>query len=92
LLFAAVVRKAGEAKLMSDDDFTVDGNLIEARRSPKSFRSRGEDPSEDKDQGGPRNRWVNFLGEKRSNETISIRAIPRGCWPPLVVEGTYALA
>src|SRR5262249_37298087 len=40
LFFDAVVRQAREAKLMSDDHFTVDGTLIEAWASLKSFRPR----------------------------------------------------
>jgi transposase len=48
---------------LSDEHFTVDGTLIEAWASHKSFRSKegGEPPSE-------RGREVNFHGEKRSNE------------------------
>lgn len=67
--FDAVVRQAREANLMSDDHFTVDGTLIEAWASLKSFRPKGEDRSADKDQGDPGNRWVDFHGEKRSNDT-----------------------
>jgi transposase len=69
LFFDAVVKQAREAKLMSDDHFTVDGTLIEAWASLKSFRPKGEDRSGDKDQGDPGNRWVDFHGEKRSNDT-----------------------
>lgn len=69
LFFEAVVRQAREAELMSDDHFTVDGTLIEAWASLKSFRPKGEDRSGDKDQGDPGNRWVDFHGEKRSNDT-----------------------
>ena len=69
LFFDAVVRQAREAKLMSDDHFTVDGTLIEAWASLKSFRPKGDDGSGDKDQGDPGNRWVDFHGEKRSNDT-----------------------
>jgi hypothetical protein len=54
---------------MSDDHFTVDGTLIEAWASLKSFRPKGEERSGDKDQGDPGNRWVDFHGEKRSNDT-----------------------
>ena len=68
LFFDSVVRQAREAELMSDDHFTVDGTLIEAWASLKSFRPKGEDRG-DKDQGDPGNRWVDFHGEKRSNET-----------------------
>ena len=41
---------------MSDDHFTVDGTLIEASASLKSFRPKEEDGSGDKDQGDPGNR------------------------------------
>lgn len=69
LFFDAVVRKAREAQLMSDDHFTVDGTLIEAWASLKSFRPKGEDKSQrpsDEDHGNP---TVDFHGEKRSNKT-----------------------
>jgi len=69
LFFEAVVKQAREAGLMSDDHFTVDGTLIEAWASLKSFRPKGEDRSGDKDQEDRGNRWVDFHGEKRSNET-----------------------
>jgi len=69
LFFDAVVGQARGAGLMSDDHFTVDGTLIEAWASLKSFRPKGEERSGDKDQGDPGNRWVDFHGEKRSNET-----------------------
>ncbi len=45
LFFEAVVRQARGAGLMSDDHFTVDGTLIEAWASLKSFRPKGEDRS-----------------------------------------------
>jgi transposase len=76
LFFDAVVRQAREAELMSDDHFTVDGTLIEAWASLKSFRPKGEDRSNDKDQGDPGNRWVDFHGEKRSNDTHESRTDP----------------
>lgn len=68
--FDTVVRLARKEDLLSDDHFTVDGSLIEACASLKSFRPKGEDPSDrpttDDDPGNP---TVNFRGEKRSNET-----------------------
>lgn len=66
--FAVVVEQAQQAGLMSREHFTVDGTLIEAWASLKSFR-----PKDGK--GGPRggtgssNRWVNFRGHKRRNDT-----------------------
>jgi transposase len=76
LFFDAVVRQARGAGLMSDDHFTVDGTLIEAWASLKSFRPKGEERSGDKDQGNPGNRWVDFHGEKRKNETHESRTDP----------------
>jgi transposase len=69
LFFEVVVGQARGAGLMSDDHFTVDGTLIEAWASLKSFRPKGEDRSKDNDRGDPGNRWVDFHGEKRKNET-----------------------
>ena len=76
LFFDAVVSQAREAKLMSEDHFTVDGTLIEAWASLKSFRPKEEDHPGDKDQGDPGNRWVDFHGEKRSNDTHESKTDP----------------
>jgi transposase len=51
LFFEAVVGQARGAGLMSDDHFTVDGTLIEAWASLKSFRPKGDDRSGDKGPG-----------------------------------------
>jgi transposase len=64
-----VVKAAKEAKLMSDDHFTVDGTLIEAWASLKSFRPRDEKPSDRPPPDDPGNPTVNFHGQKRSNDT-----------------------
>jgi transposase len=69
LFFDAVVNQAREANLISNDHFSVDGTLIEAWASLKSFRPKGQDQSGDNDQGDRGNRWVDFHGEKRSNDT-----------------------
>src|SRR5512137_61506 len=74
--FDAVVQQARQGGLMSDDHFTVDGTLIEAWASLKSFRPKGEDGSGDNDQGDAGNRWVDFHGEKRSNETHESKTDP----------------
>jgi len=66
--FQQVVRQARGAKLMSGEHFTVDGTLIEAWASLKSFKpkaDKGRRPPPD-DPGNPS---VDFHGEKRSNET-----------------------
>ncbi len=67
--FAAVVGQARDAHLMSHDHFTVDGTLIEAMASLKSFRRKDEVPVDREPPDDPGNPTVNFHGEKRSNET-----------------------
>lgn len=67
--FDEVVLQAAGLGLLSDEHFTVDGTLIEAAASLKSFRSKDEPPYQRPDGGSDGNRWVNFHGEKRSNET-----------------------
>jgi len=72
--FGLVVEEAKRLDLMSDEHFTVDGTLLEACASLKSFQKvdRGEDPPAD-DPGNP---TVNFHGEKRSNATHISRTDP----------------
>ena len=55
--------------LMSDEHFTVDGTLIEAWASMKSFRPKDENPSDRTPSDDPGNPTVDFHGEKRSNAT-----------------------
>src|SRR5689334_6778148 len=65
--FGLVVAKAQELNLMSDEHFTVDGTLLEACASLKSFKKvdgGAEPPSDD-----PGNPTVDFHGEQRSNDT-----------------------
>ena len=66
--FDEVVAQAQERKLLSDEHFTVDGTLIEAAASLKSFRRRDAQPSEEPPDD-PGNPTVDFHGEKRSNKT-----------------------
>src|SRR5512138_233876 len=66
---AEIVQRARGAQLMSDDHFTVDGTLIEAWASLKSFRPKGEKPEGRPPPDDPGNPTVNFHGQKRSNET-----------------------
>jgi len=65
--FQLVVEQARDLNLMSDEHFTVDGTLLEACASLKSFKKvgGGEEPPPD-DTGNP---TVDFHGEKRSNQT-----------------------
>lgn len=66
-LFDAVVRAAGERGLLSDEHFTVDGSLIEAAASLKSFKPRDGAPPEDGGSGS--DPLVDFRGQRRSNAT-----------------------
>jgi transposase len=64
---ALVVERARVAGLVSDEHFTVDGTLLEAWASLKSFQPKdGEQGAPPDDPGNP---TVNFHGQKRSNET-----------------------
>ena len=66
-LFDQVVVEADRQKLLSDEHFSVDGTLIEAAASIKSFRRRDEEQQPpDDDPGNPS---VDFRGERRRNET-----------------------
>jgi transposase len=65
--FAQVLRIAEWQSLISDEHFTVDGTMIEAWASVKSFTKKDGSGPPPSDQG--RNPTVDFKGEKRSNET-----------------------
>jgi hypothetical protein len=65
--FAQVLDQARANDLLSDEHFSVDGTLIEAWASQKSFqRKDGNQAPPPDDPGNP---TVNFHGEKRSNDT-----------------------
>ena len=64
--FQAVLEQAREVGLLSDEHFTVDGTLIEAWASHKSFRPKDEDGS---GSGGARPSERDFHGERRKNDT-----------------------
>ena len=65
--FRAVVAQARTLRLLSDEHFTVDGTLVEAWASLKSFKRSDAKPSQPPDDPG--NPTVNFHGERRSNAT-----------------------
>src|SRR5579871_6185564 len=65
--FAQVLAQARSADLLSDEHFSVDGTLIEAWASHKSFQHKGGSDQPPKDDPG--NPTVDFHGEKRSNQT-----------------------
>jgi transposase len=64
--FERVVAQARQRGLLSDEHFTVDGTLIEAWASLKSFKLKEAPPASPDDPGNP---TVNFHGERRSNAT-----------------------
>jgi transposase len=67
--FDEVVRQADALGLLSDEHFTVDGTLIEAAASLKSFRSKDKPPSDEPPPDDPGNPTVNFHRQRRSNAT-----------------------
>jgi IS5 family transposase len=64
--FTRVVAQARTMQL-SDEHFTVDGTLVEAWASLKSFKRKDREPSQPPDDRG--NPTVNFHGERRRNAT-----------------------
>jgi transposase len=65
--FDAVIDQARRADVLSDEHFTVDGTLLEAWASLKSFRPKDDAPPAPPDDPG--NPTVNFHGESRRNDT-----------------------
>ena len=65
--FDAVLHQARAAALLSDEHFTVDGTMLEAWASLKSFQRTDAGPTPPPDDPG--NPTVNFHGEKRKNDT-----------------------
>jgi transposase len=70
---AQVVSQAGSRGLTSDEHFTVDGTLLEAWASVKSFQPKEKETPPPDDPGNP---TVNFHGEKRSNDTHESKTDP----------------
>lgn len=66
-LFGEVMKQAEDAKLLSSEHFSVDGTLIRAWASHKSFVPK-DGPPPDK-TGSKRNPEVDFKRQKRSNDT-----------------------
>jgi transposase len=67
-LMEVLIDYAKKSKLTSDEHFTVDGTLLEAWASLKSFKDKenSENTDDDGDSGNP---TVDFHGEKRNNTT-----------------------
>ena len=72
--FQAVLQQARERNLLSDEHFTVDGTLLEAWASLKSFQRKDGKTSVPPDDPG--NATVDFHGQKRSNETHESKTDP----------------
>ena len=80
-LLTAVTTQSRVAALMSDEHFSVDGTLIQAWASQKSFQPKGPDDNDAPPSGpggglqsgeparAPRNGERDWRGQKRSNET-----------------------
>jgi transposase len=74
LFFEAVVEEARVMNLLSDEHFSVDGTLIEAWASQKSFQKKDNGESgkpTDSNNGG-----VDFHGEQRTNQTHESKTDP----------------
>src|SRR5690606_39247694 len=80
--FREIVGQARREGLLSREHFSVDGTLIEAMASPKSFVPKDKSKADGDGDGRPggnarqrrkarraRNAWKDFSGTKRSNET-----------------------
>src|ERR1700691_690153 len=76
--FQAVLQQARERNLLSDEHFTVDGTLLEAWASLKSFQRKDGKPMAPPDDPG--NATVDFHGEKRTNETHQSKTDPDAKW------------
>ncbi len=72
--FHAVVGRARERNLLSDEHFTVHGTLLEAWASLKSFRRK--DTKSPVPPDDPGNATIDFHGQKRSNETHASKTDP----------------
>ena len=68
-----VVELAPARKLVSDEHFSVDGTLLEAWASLKSYQRKEGKQGPPDETGNP---TVNFHGEKRSNQTHESKTDP----------------
>jgi transposase len=74
LFFQAVVEEARVMGLLSDEHFSVDGTLVEAWASQKSFQRKDDGGSGTPGDSG--NAAVDFHGEQRTNETHESKTDP----------------
>ncbi|MGA3310808.1 MAG: IS5 family transposase [Xanthobacteraceae bacterium] len=75
-LMASVLNLPQVRSLLSSEHFSVDGTLIEAWASMKSFVPKAGDQPPASREGGGRNAEINFRGEKRTNDTHSSTTDP----------------
>lgn len=68
LFFKTIRDQAKGLGLVSNEHFTVDGTLLEAWASMKSFQPKDSNDNDDS-EGSGRNPSVNFRGKKRTNDT-----------------------
>jgi transposase len=66
---AAILKQPEIGRLLSNEHFTVDGTLVEAWASLKSFKPKTGKGDDEPPSDGGRNEEVNFHGENRSNQT-----------------------
>jgi hypothetical protein len=72
--FDRILEQAEETNLLSDEHFSVDGTLIEAWASHKSFQRKDQPPPPAPDDPG--NPTINFHGETRKNDTHESKTDP----------------
>jgi transposase len=74
-LFESIIAQARATDLLSDEHFSVDGTLIQAWASHRSYRPK--DDSDDPPGGGERNQARDFHGESRTNDTHASTTDPQ---------------
>jgi transposase len=73
---SAILNRSEVKKLLSNEHFSVDGTLVEAWASLKSFGPKADVGGDPPASGGGRNEEVDFRGEKRSNKTHASTSDP----------------
>src|SRR5262249_47274839 len=74
--FNKVLSQARAKKLLSDEHFSVDGTLIEAWASQKSFRPKHGDGARGGGADSGRNAETDFHGHRRKNDTHASTSDP----------------
>lgn len=85
--FQGSVEAARERNLLSDEHFTVDGTLMEAWASLKSFQRKEQEKQENGDEEKDRgNANVNFRAENGAIKRMSRKPTPTRNWPAKEME------